>query len=168
MSSNPPGLMGDTSSHSSIDDTPSSPELIDRDDDATPPLHGPAVNGLGEIHELPTDGVPAQIDKTKTHDSNSSSTVSAAAMWDDDKLRAFFDSSSDIRDLLVVVYDKSDVPPVGPDHPVAGQLFREQNAKLAEITTVSNDWLFAMLCNFVLAYRHRLSLSGSPAPRRCL
>jgi hypothetical protein len=57
--------------------------------------------------------------------------------WDDGKLRAFFDQGEHIRDLLAVVYDKSDVPEVDTDHPYAGNLFREQNAKLAEITTVS-------------------------------
>ena len=57
--------------------------------------------------------------------------------WDDSKLRAFFDESEHIRDLLVIVHDKSDVEPVGADHPVVSGLFREQNAKLAEITTVS-------------------------------
>lgn len=57
--------------------------------------------------------------------------------WDDGKLRDFFDQGEHIRDLLAVVYDKSDVPDVDSDHPYAGNLFREQNAKLAEITTVS-------------------------------
>lgn len=57
--------------------------------------------------------------------------------WDDAKLRAFFDEGDHVRDLLVVVYDKTDVEPAGKDHPVVGGLFREQNAKLAEITTVS-------------------------------
>ncbi|OAR00896.1 hypothetical protein LLEC1_00651 [Akanthomyces lecanii] len=65
--------------------------------------------------------------------------------WDDVKLRAFFDESDHIRDLLAVVYDKSDVEPVGADHPAIGGLFREQNAKLAEITTqldnLLGDWL---------------------------
>ncbi|KAF7545667.1 hypothetical protein G7046_g9507 [Stylonectria norvegica] len=65
--------------------------------------------------------------------------------WDDAKLRAFFDEGEHVRDLLVVVYDKTDVVPAGKDHPVAGRLFREQNAKLAEITTqldnMLGDWL---------------------------
>ncbi|KAJ6786432.1 hypothetical protein PWT90_10538 [Aphanocladium album] len=65
--------------------------------------------------------------------------------WDDIKLRAFFDESDHIRDLLAVVYDKSDVEPVSADHPAMGGLFREQNAKLAEITTqldnLLGDWL---------------------------
>jgi hypothetical protein len=57
--------------------------------------------------------------------------------WDDEKLRAFFDDGEHVRDLLMVVYDKTDVEPVGKDHPVVSGMFREQNAKLAEITTVS-------------------------------
>ncbi|KAH6994112.1 hypothetical protein EDB82DRAFT_429042 [Fusarium venenatum] len=62
--------------------------------------------------------------------------------WDDEKLRAFFDDGEHVRDLLMVVYDKSDVEPVGKDHPVVSGMFREQNAKLAEITTGNMDWGF--------------------------
>lgn len=67
---------------------------------------------------------------------NSSSASGNREQWDDGKLRAFFDEGEHIRDLLAVVYDKSDVPAVDNEHPYAGSLFREQNAKLAEITTV--------------------------------
>ncbi|KAL7919917.1 hypothetical protein ACQKWADRAFT_329273 [Trichoderma austrokoningii] len=77
--------------------------------------------------------------------SSSSSTGSKEQTWDDMKLRAFFDEPEHIRDLLVVVYDKTDVVPASSDHPVVGGLFREQNAKLAEITTqldnMLGDWL---------------------------
>lgn len=66
-------------------------------------------------------------------------------VWDDVKLRAFFDDNEHIRDLLAVVFDKSDVEPVSADHPAMGGMFREQNAKLAEITTqldnLLGDWL---------------------------
>lgn len=111
----PPPLTGDTSSqeeHSSPVSSPS-PELIDREEAA---------------------GAHRNQDSITT--STSTTTVSS---WNDTSLRAFFDSGADIRDLLVVVYDKNDVEPVGSDHPVAGTLFKEQNAKLAEITTVSID-----------------------------
>lgn len=110
--SHPPALTGDNSDqedHSSPVSSPS-PELIDREE----------INGAHRNQDSITT-------------STSTTTVSA---WNDTSLRAFFDSGSDIRDLLVVVYDKNDVEPVGPDHPVAGALFKEQNAKLAEITTV--------------------------------
>jgi hypothetical protein len=58
--------------------------------------------------------------------------------WDDHKLRAFFDDGDHVKDLLAVVYDTTDVEPVGGDHPIISG-FREQNAKLAEITTVSTN-----------------------------
>jgi len=90
-----------------------SPELIEHEDAADAPAH-----------------------KTSTTPSTTRS-----ESWDDASLRAFFDSGSDIRDLLVVVYDKNNVDDVGLDHPIAGSLFREQNAKLAEITTRLDDML---------------------------
>lgn len=36
-----------------------------------------------------------------------------------------------------MVFDKSGVEPAGPDHPITGGLFRAENAKLADITSVS-------------------------------
>jgi len=118
---NPPPLMIDTSSQEEDRSSPRSspsPELIDHDD--------------GESH--------GNKDSITT-----SSSTATSSTWNDVNLRAFFDSGSEIRDLLVVVYDKTDVEPVGPDHPVAGNLFKEQHSKLAEITTqldnMLGDWL---------------------------
>ncbi|KAI1154968.1 hypothetical protein F4825DRAFT_122758 [Nemania diffusa] len=117
---NPPALMGDSSSQedrSSLVSSPS-PELADAD--------------------------------STTHRNQDSMTTATspttASTWNDANLRAFFDSGSEIRDLLVVVYDdKTDATPVGTNHPIANSLFREQNAKLAEITTqldnMLGDWL---------------------------
>ncbi|KAL2136138.1 hypothetical protein VTI74DRAFT_5361 [Chaetomium olivicolor] len=117
--SNPPPLVVDTSSHDedrvSPRSTPS-PELIEHEDAAT------NTSAMG-------------------HKSLTTPSTTRSESWDDASLRAFFDSGSDIRDLLVVVYDKNNVEPVGPEHPVVGGLFREQNAKLAEITTRLDDML---------------------------
>lgn len=68
----------------------------------------------------------------------SPTTSTSTATWSDAHLRTFFDDDGDIKDLLVVVYDNSGVVPAGPDHPVIGSLFGEENAKLADITNVSN------------------------------
>lgn len=128
--SQPPALTGDTSSqedHSSPVSSPS-PELIDREE----------INGAHRNQDSITT-------------STSTTTVST---WNDTSLRAFFDSGSDIRDLLVVVYDKNDVEPVGPDHPIAGALFKEQNAKLAEITTVSDGIINQTLKNGFILTRY--------------
>ena len=128
--SKPPALVADTSSQ----------------EDRSSPISSPSP-------ELP------DADDARTHRNQDSTTTTASAAtttatttsttWNDTNLRAFFDSGSEIRDLLTVVYDKTDVPPVGPEHPVAG-LFREPNAKLAEITTVSPPPSLLLMCNMVL------------------
>lgn len=119
--SNPPALMVDTSSQEDRDSSSPSPELIDADE---------AMMAAGSQRHR--DG------GARSGSASTAGGASAASReWNDVKLREFFDSGTDIRDMLVVVYDKTDVVPAGPDHPVVGTLFREQNAKLAEITTVS-------------------------------
>lgn len=108
-SNNPPALMGDSSSqedHPSPMSSPS-PELIHADE---------VQEKKGAEHRL--------------------SASTSTPTWSDAHLRTFFDDDSDIKDLLVVVYDKSGVVPAGPDHPITGELFREENAKLADITNV--------------------------------
>ncbi|KAG9233782.1 hypothetical protein BJ875DRAFT_35200 [Amylocarpus encephaloides] len=113
----PPPLMVD---HSSQDEAPSpqsspSPELLDAED----------------------------VQDKK--EAGSSSTSRSTPTWSDSHLRTFFDDDADIKDLLVVVYDKSGVVPAGPDHPITGNLFRDENAKLADITNrldgMLGDWL---------------------------
>ncbi|KAI1282519.1 hypothetical protein F5Y07DRAFT_395317 [Xylaria sp. FL0933] len=118
--SNPPALMGDNSSQEDRSSPVSSPspEFADADSSA---------------HKHQESAIPPV-------------STTATPTWNDANLRAFFDSGSEIRDLLVVVYDdKTDAAPVGPNHPIASSLFREQNAKLAEITTqldnMLGDWL---------------------------
>ncbi|KAI1369124.1 hypothetical protein F5Y08DRAFT_325532 [Xylaria arbuscula] len=119
-SSNPPALMGDTSSQ----------------EDRSSPVSSPSP----ELAD-----VDSHAHKTQEPVASSASAATTST-WNDANLRAFFDSGSEIRDLLVVVYDdKTDAPSVGPNHPIANSLFREQNAKLAEITTqldnMLGDWL---------------------------
>jgi hypothetical protein len=104
----PPPLIVDTSSQ---DEVPSplsspSPELVNADD----------------IQE-------------KKLSENIISTPTSTSTWSDSHLRTFFDEG-DIKDLLVVVYDKSGVVPAGSDHPIIGNMFKEENAKLADITSV--------------------------------
>jgi len=93
--------------------------------------------------EEPTSPVsspsPELIDAedAKKGSSMTSTTSTSTQTWSDSHLRTFFDDDADIRDLLVVVYDKSGVVPAGPDHPITGNLFKEEHAKLADITNVS-------------------------------
>ena len=118
----PPGLVVDTSSQEEPSVSPvspiSSPELID------PPTE--------ESHREETPASTAQ----------SSSTLPA---WNDASLRAYLENDNEIRDLLLVVHDKSSIQPAPPDHPVAKKLFREESQKLG---AMSNQ-LDAMLGNLL-------------------
>ncbi|KIH92175.1 sh3 domain protein [Sporothrix brasiliensis 5110] len=123
----PPALMVDTSSQ-------------EEEEDQSSPISSPSPELVGS--EDRSGGNHYAQDSITT---STSTTTANTATWNDASLRAFFDSGTDVRDLLVVVYDKSDVVPAGPDHPVVSTLFKEQNTKLAEITTqldnMLGDWL---------------------------
>ncbi len=90
---------------------------------------------------------PELIDADDARENKGGSTTSAStATWSDANLRTFFDDDADIKDLLLVVYDNSGVVPAGPDHPVTGNLFKDENAKLADITNVSPLDTRHMIC----------------------
>ncbi|KAI9698782.1 MAG: hypothetical protein M1836_003892 [Candelina mexicana] len=120
----PPPLMVDTSSQEepsiSPVSPPSSPELIDHNEARAPKAY---------------EGTPDSTTQSST----------ATPTWSDASLLMYFEDGRDIKDLLVVVHDKTGVVPAGPDHPVTGKLFAEENKKLAEISNrldgVLGDWL---------------------------
>ncbi|KAJ5582231.1 hypothetical protein N7535_000851 [Penicillium sp. DV-2018c] len=75
--------------------------------------------------------------------------------WSDSSLRSYLDEENDIRDLFIIVHDKSNVPPAGPDHPVTGRLFKEESKRLKEM----NNQLDEMLVNW-MAQRAKRSSTG--------
>ena len=54
--------------------------------------------------------------------------------WSDSCLRSYLDDGSDVRDLFIIVHDKTNVRPAGPDHPISGSLFKEESRRLKELT----------------------------------
>ncbi|KAI9683927.1 MAG: hypothetical protein M1829_004262 [Trizodia sp. TS-e1964] len=73
------------------------------------------------------------------------STTTVTPTWSDASLRMYLENDNEIKDLLILVHDKSDVVPAGPDHPIMGSMFKEENTKLAEITdrldNILGSWL---------------------------
>ncbi|KAF4762565.1 hypothetical protein HAV15_005405 [Penicillium sp. str.  len=61
--------------------------------------------------------------------------------WSDSSLRSYMDEENDIRDLFIIVHDKSNVPPAGPDHPITGRLFKEESKRLKEMNNQLDDML---------------------------
>lgn len=143
--SQPPLLMVDTSSNSErrsvspISPTSSSsPSLVEFDAE-TP-------NGAEESTN-PTISSPHA-------DTHTPSTARSTPTWSDASLRTYMDNDDDIRDLLIIVHDKSNVVPAGPDHPITGHLFGAEKGRLAEMQ--SN--LDSMLTNW-LARKNQTRLS---------
>ncbi|KAN0075763.1 hypothetical protein V8E54_007033 [Elaphomyces granulatus] len=127
---NPPGLVADTSSQEERSYSPlslqsSSSELVD-------------------VGERKDDGTPV-------------STVfspSSAPSWSDADLRSYLDDEHDIRDLLVIVHDKSNVQPAGPDHPIVGTLFKEESKRLKEMSSQLDEYL----ANWITRKHHPTSM----------
>lgn len=118
---NPPRLIVDTSSQEERSASPvspaSSPEIIE----------APHYNEREET--------PASTTQSR----------SITPTWSDASLRAYLEDDGDIRDLLVVVHDKSNVKPADPHHPLVKNLFKDENRKLGEISnqldSLLGDWL---------------------------
>ncbi|KAI2701940.1 hypothetical protein CBS147332_7716 [Penicillium roqueforti] len=80
--------------------------------------------------------------------------------WSDSSLRSYMDEENDIRDLFIIVHDKSNVPPAGPDHPITGRLFKEESKRLKEM----NNQLDEMLVNW-MSQRSNSSTRGIRSPQ---
>lgn len=145
--SHPPTLMVDTSSNSqrqsispiSSTSPTSSPSLIDAD--AETPIGA-------EESTNPTDTSPHA-------DAATPSTARSTPTWSDASLRTYMDNDNDIRDLLIIVHDKSNVIPAGPDHPITGHLFGAEKGRLAEMQLT----LDSMLTNWLMR-KNQTRLSG--------
>ena len=108
----PPPLMVDTSSQEYPSTSPVSP------------LSSP------ELVEAPTENTGREETPASTATAQSS-----MPSWSDASLRAYLEDDSEIRDLLVVVHDKSNVKPATRDHPIVKNMYKEENKKLGEISS---------------------------------
>ena len=107
----PPGLIIDTSSQEEPSVSPvspiSSPELVD-----------------APIESSPREETPASTAQSSN----------VPPPWNDASLRTYLENDNEIRDLLLVVHDKSNIQPAPPDHPVAKNIFKEENRRLGEMS----------------------------------
>lgn len=111
--SQPPPLVNDTSSAEEPSFSPTSP------------TSSPSLTEAPQEHDTSTS-VREETPASTTQSSN-------APPWNDASLRAYLEDDSDIRDLLLLVHDKSDIKPAPPDHPIAKSLFQEENRRLGEM-----------------------------------
>ncbi|CAI7579008.1 unnamed protein product [Penicillium glandicola] len=104
------------------------------------------VRSLSPPSPPSSPGQDANYLKGSTAASASLDTLSVdTPTWSDSSLRSYLDEENDIRDLFIIVHDKSNVPPAGPDHPITGRLFKEESKRLKEM----NNQLDNMLVNWM-------------------
>ncbi|KAI0997644.1 hypothetical protein K3495_g10544 [Podosphaera aphanis] len=127
---------------SAVDDIKSYPPALLAD---TSSQDGPLSSASSSSELIHAEDAPS-----KTFSRNST-TIESTTEWNDVHLRTFFDDNTDIKDLLIVVYDKSGVEPAGPGHPMIGNLFKEENLRLADMKNrldcLLGDWLARKLRN---------------------
>lgn len=142
----PPPLIADTSSieepsTSSLRSSSSSPEPIERPSNvANASAESPKDDNddedrekSGSIREETLTTITPASSAPAEHPTPSS--TSTTPTWSDASLRAYLDSDDgDIRDLLLVVHDKTGVKP-RRDHPVVQSLYREENQKLDALSS---------------------------------
>lgn len=137
MQNNPPGLVVDTSS---------------QDD---PPTISPSSASSAELIEAPRNQKEREATPASTSQSSSTSTVT----WSDANLRAYLEDESEIRDLLTLVKDKSDMKPPSRDHPLVKDLFKDENQKLAAMSKELDGLLDDFLARRAKSRREK-SLEG--------
>lgn len=81
--------------------------------------------------------------------------------WSDASLRSYLDEENDIRDLFIIVHDKSNIPPAGPDHPVTGRLFKEESKRLKEMNNQLDDMLVKWMSQ---RQRHSITTRSVQSP----
>ena len=131
----PPPLVTDMSSPSDSSPSPisppSSPELIEPPSSTSAQSQKQGESGR-EV-STPLKPIPPPVNTLQDSPaSTSASTSRSLPAWSDASLRAYMEDDSEIRDLLIIVHDKSGVVP-RKDHPVVKSLFKEENKQLSDI-----------------------------------
>lgn len=142
----PPPLVTDTSSQSQAESSPISPvsstdasesqaaeRTVSRDFDIAPLSHHAAAPNNSTAARGAASDTPSASPATQPSTTTASTTTTRSTpTWSDASLRAYMDDDSEIRDLLLVVNDKTGAMP-RKDHPVVQGLFRDENQRLGEI-----------------------------------
>ncbi|PNS19282.1 Tip elongation aberrant protein Tea4 [Sphaceloma murrayae] len=74
-----------------------------------------------------------------------------ATTWSDAGLRAWLDGDNDVKDMLTIIYDTSNVKPVGPDHPLMKDLFKEEQESLSKMSIELDGLLHGFLSRKAIA-----------------
>jgi hypothetical protein len=124
------------------------PLLVDTSSASEPPSISPPSPSQSSSPSLVDVDTGNDVDRS-TNDTTTSpradtytpSTTRSTPTWSDASLRNYMDNNEDIRDLLIIVHDKSNVVPAGPEHPMMGNLFVTEKGRLAEMQATLDSML---------------------------
>ena len=116
----------------------------------TPPVEQkqfetPQDSTLTETPTSPSDQTASTSKQSPSIPTHTPSTSRSTPTWSDASLHSYMSNDQDIRDLLVIVHDKSNVTPVGPEHPLMNGLFATERTKLADMQTQLDSMLSSWL-----------------------
>lgn len=130
---------GSLTSSPSIIEHPAEPieddSSLAEDNDPTPTARSPqpAVQPQQQkVMTPPMRGLSTDSNTSSRLSPRPSPSVSQQA-WSDDSLRAWLEDGSEVRDMLVMIHDKSGVTPARPDHPLMEGLFVEQKKGVTDM-----------------------------------
>ena len=109
--------------------------------EAPTPLQNTEVTPIEETEHTASTSKPSPSTATTHTPSTSRSTPT----WSDASLRTYMENDQDIKDLLIIVHDKSNVTPVSSDHPLMTSLFSNERTKLAEMQTQLDSMLMTWM-----------------------
>ena len=101
----------------------------------------------------PAETTPIESEQTastskpspSTATTHTPSTSRSTPTWSDASLRTYMENDQDIKDLLIIVHDKSNVTPVGADHPLMVDLFSNERTKLADMQSQLDNMLMGWM-----------------------
>ena len=124
---------------------PSAPKLGETSYLLDPPADKSSSPLPIETNANESDGTVSTSKPSPSTATHTPSTSRSTPTWSDASLRSYMENDQDIKDLLIIVHDKSNVTPVGTDHPLMSNLFSNERSKLAEM----QSQLDSMLMNWM-------------------
>jgi hypothetical protein len=113
---------------------------------ASPPLRRAPSPPQRASSATPSNDSSARMSPSPISTRSPASTAGTLNTWSDASLRAWLDGAeNDVRDMLVIIHDKTSVVPVTRDHPLMAGLFSSESRRIAglqdELDGLFGNWL---------------------------
>lgn len=127
--------------------SPADPHFMSDDETGSRRKHDPQARSspFAETTPIESETTGSTAKTSPSIATHTPSTSRSTPTWSDASLRTYMDNSQDIKDLLIIVHDKSNIAPVGPDHPLMSNLFSNERNKLADMQSQLDSMLMTWM-----------------------